>query len=103
MGTTPNNILADGYPVGTASYGPVTVDTMCINCGIEASNFQFSQLMIWNQALRLAYFFCSFFFDNSVQRIPTILPGLRSADLSYNYSSITLFSLHFFFVDDQTQ
>ena len=51
-GTTPNNILADGYPVGGSVSGPVTVDSMCINCNMEPSTFQFSQLMIWNQALR---------------------------------------------------
>ena len=50
-GTAPNNILADGYPLGNSVIGPITVDTMCINCG-SPSTFQFSQLMIWNQALR---------------------------------------------------
>ena len=51
-GTTPNNILVDGYPWGTAVTGPETVDTMVINAFTsEQSDFQFSQLMIWNQAL----------------------------------------------------
>ena len=72
-GTSPNNILADGYPLGTAVSGPVTVDSMCINCA-NPSTFQFSQLMIWNQALRYAHFFSRV--NSSFRTIPTVLPSL---------------------------
>jgi hypothetical protein len=54
-GTSPNNIMADGAPVGTAT-GGLGGDVLTINGGGSSgtalnSNFAFSQLMVWNQAL----------------------------------------------------
>ena len=54
-GTSPNNILADGVASGTA-VGGVGGDILTINGGGSSgttlnSNFAFSQLLIWNQAL----------------------------------------------------
>ena len=74
-GTTPNNILADGYPVGSTVQGSVTVDTMCVNCNSEKSDFQFSQLMIWNQALRYSITFTSslYYFRDKEKTFATCL------------------------------
>lgn len=51
-GSTPNNILADGVPVGVYT-GGVGGYTLCINNGNvgEFSDFGFSHVFIWNQAL----------------------------------------------------
>ena len=53
IGGYPTNILADGASVGTAS-GGVGGDVLTINGATSTtynSNFAFSQLLIWNQAL----------------------------------------------------
>jgi hypothetical protein len=53
---TPNNILANGAPVGTANGGTgggTDGGTLTINTGVysEPSNFSFNQVIIWNVAL----------------------------------------------------
>ena len=52
-GTAPNNVLVDGTGVGLAVNGGGVAMPLCINLrpGGEFSDFQFSQLIIWDQAL----------------------------------------------------
>jgi len=49
-GTTPNNVLLDGSPIGTATNTSTPSGTLGINQW-EQSDFGFSYLMIWDQAL----------------------------------------------------
>ena len=48
-GTAPNNVLANGVPVGTSSGGSGNGQLQINNS--ENSDFQFSQLIIWDQTL----------------------------------------------------
>jgi hypothetical protein len=49
----PNNVLFDGVPSGTASGGSISINSnLTINAGeYSGSNFQFSQLLIFDQVL----------------------------------------------------
>ena len=50
--TTPNNILANGTPVGTFNGGTNAAGRLRINTNSQfASNFQFQQLVIWDVSL----------------------------------------------------
>jgi len=61
-GTKPNNVIVDGLPVGTDEYGTGNYQLGINYSGFagEYSNWEFSQLIIWdkiltNQELQIVY------------------------------------------------
>jgi hypothetical protein len=101
VGSTPNNILANSQPIGTVSGGTGGI-TLCVNDGLdengnnsanEQSDFQVSQVMIWDTALTDASMtYVSTVMQNYLNTGQMICPWLPSiTDVSPSFMNNTYF------------